>query len=145
VDLPNAVPGREDKAEAVVNAWLPQADVVVIPIDSSVASFEGAADMLTAIAEMRFASGGSYNPGLVVAYLNPLESNIRKAAPALASTLEQIEELGANVVDIPVSSRLAVAEWSDQPKPLTQADPRLTKAYWQLLARVVSAARERDR
>jgi MinD-like ATPase involved in chromosome partitioning or flagellar assembly len=142
VDLPNAVPGIEDRAEAVVDAWLPHADVVVIPVDTSIASFEGAGDMLTAIRALKERRGGRYNPGVVVAFLRPADIDPRRFAPDLAGTLEQLQKLGAAVVDIPDSSRMAMVDWTDHPVPLTDVDPKVTKGYWDLLDAVVAVRPE---
>ena len=142
VDLPNAIPGIEDRAEAVVDAWLPHADVVVIPVDTSIASFEGAGDMLTAISALKERREGQYNPGIVVAFLRPADIDPRRVAPDLAETLEKVEKLGAAVVDIPDSSRMAMVDWTDHPIPLTDVDPRVTKGYWALLDAVVAVRPE---
>jgi septum formation inhibitor-activating ATPase MinD len=139
VDLPNAVPGVEDKAEAAVEAWLPHADVVIIPIDTSIASFEGAADMLAAINELKQRRGDSYNPGVVIAFLRPSDIDPRRIAPDLAATLNELSELGAQVVDIPASSRMAMVDWSNHSTPLVDADPKVTRAYWNLVAAVTAA------
>ena len=139
VDLPNAVPGLEDKAEAAVEAWLPHADVVIIPIDTSIASFEGAADMLAAINDLKERRGGSYNPGVVIAFLRPNDIDPRRIAPDLAATLDGLSELGAQVVDIPASSRMAMVDWSNKRTPLVDADPKVTRAYWSLVAAVAAA------
>jgi MinD-like ATPase involved in chromosome partitioning or flagellar assembly len=138
VDLPNAIPGIEDRAEAVVDAWLPHADVVVIPVDTSIASFEGAGDMLTAISALKERRGGRYNPGVVVAFLRPADIDPRRLAHDLADTLQQVQKLGAAVVDIPDSSRMAMVDWTDHPVPLTDVDPKVTKGYWDLLDAVVA-------
>lgn len=141
VDLPNAIPGCEERAESVVEAWLPHADVVVIPMDTSLASFEGAADMLAAITELKERQGGAFAPGIVLAFLRPADVDPRKIAPDLAATLRELEALGAEVVDIPASSRMAMVDWSDSATPLTDADPKVTRAYWKLVAAVVAARR----
>lgn len=136
VDLPNAVPGLEEKAEAVVEAWLPHADVVVVPIDTSIASLEGAADMLAAVGERSGRPPNGHRPGVVVAFLRPSDLDPRRIAPELDTTLRELEELGAAVVEIPASSRLAMVDWSNHPTPLVGVDPRVTRAYWDLLAAV---------
>jgi hypothetical protein len=48
-------------------------------------------------------------------------------------------ELGAQVVDIPASSRMAMVDWSNHRIPLADADPKVTRAYWNLLTAVTAA------
>ncbi|MBJ7595981.1 MAG: hypothetical protein JF886_14205 [Candidatus Dormibacteraeota bacterium] len=144
VDLPNAIPGLEDRAEAVVDAWLPHADVVVIPVDTSMASFEGAADMLAAVAAVK-ERHQAFNPGVVVAFLRPTDIDPRRVAPDLDETLAAVRDLGAAVVDIPESSRMAMVDWTDHPVPLTDVDAQVTRAYWELLDAVVTARGGSDR
>ena len=143
VDLPNATPGIEDKSEAVVDAWLPHADVVVIPLDTSAASFEGAADMLRAISDLQASGRLTRGSDVVVSFLSPRDLDVRRLRPELSATLDQLEALGATVVDVPGSPRLALIDWGTDPTPLTEADPAVTQAYWRILASVVAARRAR--
>jgi hypothetical protein len=94
--------------------------------------------MLTAISALKERREGRYNPGIVVAFLRPADIDPRRLAPDLAETLEQVEKLGAAVVDIPDSSRMAMVDWTDHPVPLTDVDPKVTKGYWDLLDAVVA-------
>lgn len=142
-DMANAAPGLEDKSEAAMEGWMPHADVVIIPIDTSTASLEGAGDMMAAINDLRQRRGRDDIPGVVVAFLRPDDVDPRKVAPELAAILDDLTEVGAQVVDIPSTSRMAMVDWNPDQVPLVDADPKVTRAYWRLLAAVIAARGER--
>lgn len=141
VDLGNAAPSQaQGSREALVEHWMPHADVWVIPIDLGEASFVGAGECLDAIEEQASRLGRGL-PGIVVPLLLPPGGRRATRVPEIAELLTHLREVGAEVVQVPYLIEINVAQ--HQRRTVVGRDPKVTRAFEPVLRAVVQA-RERD-
>ncbi|HET9052104.1 MAG TPA: hypothetical protein VFO60_10405 [Candidatus Dormibacteraeota bacterium] len=142
VDLGNAAPSQaQGSREALVEHWMPHADVWVIPIDLGEASFVGAGECLDAIEEAASVRELAM-PGIVVPLLLPPGGRRATRVPEIAILLNHLREVGAEVVEIPYLVEINVAQ--HQRRTVIGRDPRVTRAFEPLLRAVVRARQRHD-
>jgi MinD-like ATPase involved in chromosome partitioning or flagellar assembly len=143
IDVANCLPARwGSRAEQSLAHWMPHADVVVMPVDASGASFQAVAELKDALEEMHEAGDLRRAPDLVMPLLL-YRGRRALREPAVREILDHHRDHDVQVVEIPRVEEISLAHWRQQ--SLLDVSPREVRpAYTRLLSAVLSAG-ERSR
>lgn len=125
VDLVNDRPGTGSPTERLVQWWLTEASVVVIPTKANLNDFEGAERMLAAVGDVP----------TVAAYIEPPQRDLRRH-PRVRSRLERLRADVEAIYAIPEDHRVRTAALDNL--NLTDAVPALRGAFADLTLGVLA-------